>query len=253
MPLTEDQRKRYERNLLIPGFGEDAQERLAEARVAIVGLGGLGSPVALYLAAAGVGMLGLVDPDTVELSNLQRQVIHSTPRLGRGKSGSAAETVLTLNPNVRTAAIGLRMTPSNAESMLREYDVVVEATDNFAAKFVLNDACLALKKPFATAGILAMSGQALFVAPGQTPCLRCLTPEPPEDVPSTSEQGVLGAVPGVLGSVQALEVIRWLTGRWTPPEHGEGALHTVDGDAMRLRTMRVPRRLVCRCAPLWES
>lgn len=252
MPLTEEQTRRYERNLLIPGFGEKAQLRLAESSVAIVGLGGLGSPVALYLAAAGVGTLGLYDPDEVELSNLQRQVLHSTDRLGRDKANSAAETIAALNPNVRTVAECLRLTPSNAAAALKDYDAVVEATDSFEAKFMVNDVCLDLRKPFSTAGILGLSGQAQFVAPGKTPCMRCLVGEPPEGVPTTSEQGVLGAVPGILGSLQALEIIRWLAGLWKPNNEA-GLLHSVDGVTMRLKTLTVARRTGCRCAPLWTG
>ncbi|MCP4643978.1 MAG: HesA/MoeB/ThiF family protein [bacterium] len=251
--MTPDQRERYARNILIPGFGEAGQERLADARVCIVGAGGLGSPVALYLAAAGVGTLGIVDPDRVELSNLQRQVLHTTPDIGARKVDSAAEAITALNPDVTVDRHALRLTEDNADEVLAGYDVVVEATDNFDAKFMLNDACLRMHKPLATAGILALSGQCLFVAPGQSPCLRCVVPEPPDGVPTTAEQGVLGAVPGILGSVEAFEVIRWLTGLWQPAEDGSGQLHSVDGELMRLRTMRVPRRSDCRCASSWST
>lgn len=253
MSLGQEQRVRYERNLLIPGFGEPAQERLGNARVAVVGLGGLGSPVAFYLAAAGVGTLGLIDSDAVELSNLQRQVIHSTADLGRPKADTAAERVAALNPEVRVETHCNRLTEDNARQLLSVYDVVVEATDNFESKFLINDACLDLKRPFATAGILALSGQALFVVPGKTPCLRCVLPEPPEGVPTTADQGVLGAVPGILGSVQAMEVIRWLAGLWKPVCNGVGSLHSVEGDTMRLRTLSITRRAECRCASLWNQ
>jgi adenylyltransferase/sulfurtransferase len=247
MPLTPEQRTRYERNLLIPGIGEAGQERLAAARVAIVGLGGLGSPVGYYLAAAGVGTLGLFDSDVVELSNLQRQVLHSTPRLGRTKIDSAAETLTALNPDVTVHTSQVRISRENADDILSPYDAVVEATDNFESKYVINDACVQLRKPFATAGILAMSGQALFVVPGQTPCLRCAVPHAPQGVPTTGQLGVLGAVPGILGSVEAMEIIRWIVGQWTPQADGSGRLHRVDGDTMRLHTMRIPRRANCRC------
>lgn len=253
MPLSEDQKHRYERNIMIPGFGEAAQERLGASRVAIVGLGGLGSPAAMYLAAAGIGTLGLFDADQLELSNLQRQVIHATPDLGRQKVESAAEAIARLNPEVRTRALCLRLTESNAREALRDYDVVIEATDNFASKYVLNDACIDLGKPLAVAGILSLSGQAQFIVPGATPCLRCAVADIPEGVPTTSEEGVLGAVPGILGSVEALEVIRWLVGRWRPRPDGSGALHSVDGETMRLNTLWVRRRPTCRCAPLWST
>jgi len=246
--LSDQDRIRYERNLLIPGFGEEGQVRLKEARVLIVGLGGLGSPAALYLAAAGVGTLGLLDSDKVELSNLQRQVIHSTMTLGKNKVESAVETLRGLNPGVETRPILVRLAGENAIPIIRDFDVVVEACDNYEAKYLVNDSCVRLGKPFATAGILALSGQALFVVPGKTPCLRCLVPDIPEGVPTTSEQGVLGAVPGILGSVEAMEVIRWVTGLWRAQPEGDGLLHSVDGDTMHLRTIQVHRRNECLCS-----
>jgi adenylyltransferase/sulfurtransferase len=218
-----------------------------------VGLGGLGSPVALYLAAAGIGTLGLIDSDAVELSNLQRQVLHETGRIGMGKAKSAAVTLRALNPGVRLEVHAVRVTAENARELLQSYDAVVEATDNFEAKFLLNDVCLDLGKPFATAGILALSGHALFVVPGCSPCLRCVSPEVPQGVPTTAEQGVLGAVPGILGSVQALEIIRWAAGFWSARPGGEGLLHSVDGRSMRLATLRVPRQRECRCAAQWSN
>jgi molybdopterin/thiamine biosynthesis adenylyltransferase len=252
LTLTCEQRKRYERNLLIPGLGEVGQERLAHARVLIVGLGGLGSPAALYLAAAGIGELGLLDSDTIELSNLQRQVIHSTPRIGRHKANSAAEALAALNPEVRTTPIEARLNPSNASEIVSKFDVVVEASDNFETKFLINDVCLDERRPFVTAGILALSGQAQFVVPGRTPCLRCAVSDPPEGIPTTSELGVLGAVPGILGSLEAMEVIRWIVGLWKPKEDGSGRLHSINGDTMRLCTLTLPRRWECPCARLWN-
>ncbi len=253
MALTDEQRERYARNLLIPGIGETGQERLAAARVCVVGLGGLGSPASLYLAAAGVGTLGLVDSDEVELSNLQRQVLHATDHIGRAKVNSAAETVARLNPEVCVQKIEARLTEDNARSLLSVFDVVVEASDNFETKFLINDVCLELKKPFATAGILALSGQAQFVVPGQSPCLRCAVPNAPEGVPTTAELGGLGAVAGILGSLEAMEVVRWIVGLWKPREDGSGPLHSIDGDTMRLRTLSLPRRRDCRCEPAWST
>lgn len=244
---------RYQRNLLIPGFGQTGQERLSRARVAIVGLGGLGSPVALYLAAAGIGRLGLFDGDAVELSNLQRQVIHDTGRVGVAKVDSAATTLRALNPAVQLDLHATRLSAANAAALLAPYDAVVEATDNFESKFLLNDVCLDLNKPLATAGILALSGQALFVVPGFSPCLRCISPTIPEGVPTTSQQGVLGAVPGILGSVEAMEIIRWAAGLWSAAPDGAGRLHSVDGQTMRLASVRVGRRDGCLCARLWSK
>jgi adenylyltransferase/sulfurtransferase len=251
--LLPEQTQRYDRNIRIPGFGEEGQERLLRSRVLLVGLGGLGSPVAYYLAAAGVGRLGLMDSDTLELSNLQRQVLHSTPRLGRSKAESALETLAHINPDVKFDVLKQRLTPENARDLFRDYDAVVECSDNFETKFLVNDVCLADRKPFATAGILSFSGQMMFVVPGQTPCLRCAVPEVPQGVPTTAELGVLGAVPGILGSLEALELIRYLVGAWKPPAGGQGLLHTVNGDSMRLNTLRIPRRSDCRCAPLWSE
>lgn len=251
--MNADDNIRYQRNLLIPGFGQAGQQRLARTRVAVVGLGGLGSPVSLYLAAAGIGTLGLIDSDAVELSNLQRQVLHETGRIGVSKAESAAQTLRELNPGVHLEVHALRVTGENAHALLRPYDAVVEATDNFEAKFLLNDVCVDLGKPLATAGILALSGHAIFVVPGCSPCLRCVSPEVPQGVPTTAQQGVLGAVPGILGSVQALEIIRWAVGLWSPQPGGQGLLHSVDGQTMRLATLRVPRRMECCCAARWSN
>ncbi|MDX9972674.1 MAG: HesA/MoeB/ThiF family protein [FCB group bacterium] len=251
--LSTEQQQRYDRNIRIPGFGEEGQARLFASKALIVGLGGLGSPVAQYLCAAGVGTLGLLDSDVLELSNLQRQVLHSTPKLGHLKAESAAETLAALNREVQLKVLPHRLTEANAGELFAQYDVVVECSDNFETKFLINDMCLAYRKPFATAGILSLSGQAMFVVPGQTPCLRCAVPEIPEGVPTTAELGVLGAVPGILGSIEALELIRYLTGVWKPQSNGQGLLHTVNGDAMRLATMRIPRRPDCRCASLWSE
>ncbi len=154
---------------------------------------------------------------------------------------------------MRVTTLRTRLAVENAAQILADYDVVVEATDNFESKFLINDVCLELKKPFTTAGILALSGQAMFVVPGKTPCLRCLTPEMPHGVPTTAQQGVLGTVPGILGSVQAMEVIRWLAGLWRPGLDGTGWLHSIEGDRMRLRTLRIARRKDCTCASLWDT
>ncbi|HIJ66544.1 MAG TPA: HesA/MoeB/ThiF family protein [Candidatus Hydrogenedentes bacterium] len=253
MSLDVAQRVRYERNLLIPGWGEAGQARLAAARVLIVGLGGLGSPAAQYLAAAGVGALGLLDSDAVELSNLQRQVVHTTNSIGVDKPQSAAAALGGLNPNVRTECLPRRLTAENAADVVSSFDVIVEAADNFETKFLINDVCLNLRKPFATAGALAVSGQAMFVVPGKTPCMRCLLPEIPRNVPTTGELGILGTVPGILGSIEAMEVIRWIAGLWTALENGYGRLHVLDGERMRLRTIQVSRRVDCRCAGGWDE
>ena len=250
---THNAKGRYARNVLVPGVGKGGQNRLTAARVLIVGLGGLGSPAAYYLAAAGVGTLGLMDPDAVNVSNLQRQIIYATADVGRSKTAAAAETLAALNPEVVTERIDERLTPANARDMLVRFDVVVDGSDNFETKFLVNDVCLDLRKPFATAGILAVSGQALFVAPGLTACLRCALPTIPQDAPTTAQVGVLGAVPGMLGSLEALEVVRWIAGLWQEPADGAVRLHALDGETMQLRTVRVPPRSNCRCARLWNK
>lgn len=250
--LRENERIRYSRNLAIPGFGVAGQERLANGRVLIVGLGGLGAPAALYLAAAGVGTLGLADSDTVEMSNLQRQVLHATPDIGRPKTESAAESLVALNPHVHLERHTVRVTPENALQLAASYDAVVESSDNFETKLLINDVCLELKKPFATAGVLTLSGQAMFVVPGRSACLRCALPSAPQDVPDTAGQGVLGATPGIFGSIQAMEVLRWLGGLWKPEPDGAALAHCLDGTAMRFTTIRIARRSGCRCAALWK-
>lgn len=248
--LTQDERERYARNLLIPNFDVLGQERLHDAKVLVVGLGGLGSPAAFYLAAAGVGTVGLLDSDTVALSNLQRQILHATERVGHPKAASAAETLSRLNPEVTLHGYEERLTEATAPARLGEYDLVVEACDTFEAKFLVNDACVALGKPFTTAGVVGLSGQAMLVAPGRTPCLRCLLPDPPDEI---AGQGVLGAAAGVLGCLEALEALRWLAGLWRPREDGAGRLHRLDGDGMRVTTIETRRRRECRCARLWSQ
>lgn len=246
--LTPEQRTRYERNLLVHGIGDKGQAKLAAARVLIVGLGGLGSPAALYLAAAGVGVIGLADPDRVELSNLQRQVLHRQSEIRQLKVDSAVRALLALNAEVLLELHPTFLDKDNAAALLAAYDVVVEATDSFETKYLVNDACVDSGKPFVTAGIIALSGHALFVVPGRTPCLRCVVPELPLGEPTTAERGVLGAAAGILGSLEALEVLRWITGLDAPAQGDVGRLHGVDGEGMRLTTTRVRRRPDCRCA-----
>lgn len=219
MAFSPEERKRYARHLDLPGFGGHAQERLRAGRVMVVGCGGLGSPALFYLAAAGVGLLGLVDSDIVDVSNLQRQILHATPDIGRPKVDSAVGRLRALNPHVRLSPHPERLSADNARDLFAPYDLVLDATDNFASKYLINDVCVAMKKPFVHAGISAFSGQLMFVSPGKSPCLRCLFPTPPPspgpEAPASA--GPLGAVPGVIGSLQAVEAIKFLT--------GIGALH----------------------------
>ncbi len=214
MAFSSEERKRYARHLDLPGFGGHAQERLRAGRVLVVGCGGLGSPALYYLAAAGVGLLGLMDSDAVEISNLQRQILHATPDIGRPKVDSAVGRLRALNPHVRLAPHVERLTADNARDVFAPYDLILDATDNFASKYLINDVCAAMKKPFVHAGISGFCGQILTVLPGKSACLRCVFPEPPplagpEAAPAA---GPLGAIPGVLGSLQAVETIKFLTG-----------------------------------------
>ncbi|OFW66529.1 MAG: molybdopterin biosynthesis protein MoeB [Actinobacteria bacterium RBG_16_68_21] len=205
---------RYERHLVLPGVGEAGQARLAQSRVLVLGAGGLGSPVALYLAAAGVGTLGVVDADTVELGNLQRQVVHDTPRLGERKVDSAAEAIGNLNPDVEVVRYPVRLIAGNARDILDGYDVVVDGTDNFPTRYLVNDAALHLRVPVVHGSVLRWEGQVTVFDPYRGPCYRCLFPQPPppEFAPDCAEAGVLGALPGVIGSIQATEALKLLLG-----------------------------------------
>lgn len=213
-PLTNPQRERYSRHLLLEGFGEPAQRRLLAARVLVVGAGGLGSPTLAYLAAAGVGTLGVIDDDVVETSNLQRQVIHDETRLGQAKVASAAARVQGLNSGVAVRSYHERLTVDNVARILADYDLVVDGTDNFATRYLLNDACAAVGKPYVWASILRFDGQLSVFWAGRGPCYRCVFPQPPAPglVPGCAEGGVLGVVCGLLGSAQASEAIKLITG-----------------------------------------
>ena len=210
--LTEDQRQRYHRHILIPDIGDEGQVRLLAARVLVVGAGGLGSPVALYLAAAGVGTLGIVDHDVVEVSNLQRQIIHSTLTLGKPKVHSASDSIGALNPDVSVVPYFEQLNERNVHRVLEGYDVAVGATDNFAARYMLNDACIDIGIPSVHASVYRFEGQVTTFVPGNGPCYRCLCPSEPEpDAWATAAQaGIIGVLPGVIGCLQAAEVIKVL-------------------------------------------
>ena len=215
--MNREQSRRYSRHLLLDGFGLEGQQRLLDARVLIVGMGGLGSPIALYLAAAGVGTLGLVDGDTVSLTNLQRQIIHGTPDVGRSKVDSAVESIIRVNPEVKVEKHELFLNEDNALDIIRDYDFVVEGSDNFSAKYLVNDACVMLGKPFCIGGINRYAGQVMTYRPG-TACYRCLFPEPParEDVETCAMVGVLGTIAGMLGTIQATEGVKCIVGVGEP-------------------------------------
>ncbi len=246
MELDEQQIERYSRNIVLAELGVEGQRRLREAKILVVGAGGLGSPVSLYLAAAGVGRLGLVDPDDVELSNLQRQVLHSSLSVGMSKVESAAGAVLELNPDVEVETVRDRLHAANALELVGRYDFVADCTDNFAAKYLINDACVIAGKPFSHAGVLGFGGQALTWEPpvGKNPCLRCMLPEQPpsDETPDCASSGVLGAAVGVLGSIQAAEAIKSVTGIG---ERLTGRILSFDSLAMRFSSARVPVDSAC--------
>lgn len=211
--LSKDQMERYKRNILLAGFGPEGQARLLNSGVLLVGAGGLGSPAAFYLAAAGVGRIGIMDGDRVDVSNLQRQILHGTPDLGRHKAESGRDKLIHLNPDLKIDVHTGRLTEENALQLISGYDLVVDCTDNFKTRFILNDACLRLDRPFVYGGVLAYIGQMMFVMPGKGPCFRCLYRSEPEGaVPDCSTLGVLGAVPGVIGTLQACEAVKYLVG-----------------------------------------
>lgn len=210
--FTENQIRRYSRQIILPQVGGKGQRKLLSSKVLVVGAGGLGSPAALYLAAAGVGTLGLVDFDAVDLSNLHRQILHHTDDVGRPKTESAAETLRALNPDVSLTLHRRRISSENALEILEPYDVIVEGSDNFPTKYLINDACVFLGKPLVFGAVYQFEGQAAVFRPGEGPCYRCIFPEPPPPniVPSCQEAGVLGAVPGIIGSIQAAETLKLL-------------------------------------------
>ncbi len=216
--LNAEQRERYSRHLLLPEVGIEGQQRLLDAKVLLLGAGGLGSPAALYLAAAGVGTLGIVDNDVVDLSNLQRQVIHSSERIGVAKVDSAEETITALNPDVTVKKHALRLGPKNIMDILPGYDIVVDGLDNFPTRYLLNDASVRLQIPVVSAAILGFEGQLSVFKPYEGPCYRCLFPVPPpaELAPSCGANGVLGVLPGTMGLLQATEVVKLILGEGDP-------------------------------------
>jgi sulfur-carrier protein adenylyltransferase/sulfurtransferase len=216
--LTAEQRERYSRHLLLPEVGSEGQQKLLDAKVLLLGAGGLGSPAALYLAAAGVGTLGIVDNDEVDLSNLQRQVIHSTERIGVSKVESAEQTINELNPDVKVEKYAVRLGPENIVEIISGYDIVVDGLDNFPTRYLLNDASVRLGIPVVSAAILGFEGQLSVFKPYDGPCYRCLFPVPPpaELAPSCGANGVLGVLPGTMGLLQATEVIKLILGEGDP-------------------------------------
>lgn len=245
--LTAEERVRYARQLIIPQLGEEGQARLARAKVLVVGVGGLGSPAALYLAAAGVGRLGLVDGDRVELSNLQRQILHGTAALGWPKVESARARLTDLNPNVEYLTHGERLTPDNVTALISGYDVVIDAVDNFATRYLLNDACFLAGIPLVEAGVLRLDGLATVIQPRSGPCYRCAFPRPPAPgtTLSPAEAGVLGPLPGLLGALQALEAIKIVAGIGRPLYGRMIAFSALTGRFDQIELTRDPNCPLC--------
>jgi sulfur-carrier protein adenylyltransferase/sulfurtransferase len=242
--LSNDEVARYSRHLILPEVGMEGQLKLKAARVALVGAGGLGAPLGLYLAAAGIGRIGLIDFDTVDVSNLQRQIIHGTRDIGRKKLDSAAEKMQNINPHLRIDKHDATLTSANALEILREYDIVIDGTDNFPTRYLVNDACVLLKKPNVYGSIFRFEGQATVFAYEDGPCYRCLYPEPPPPglVPSCAEGGVLGILPGLIGVVQATEAVKIILGKGATLK---GRLLLYDSLKMRFRELKLKRDPAC--------
>lgn len=243
LPLTPDQVKRYSRHIIMPQVGSSGQRKLIQSKVLIVGAGGLGSPAAVYISLAGVGTLGLVDFDVVDVSNLQRQILHHSNDVGRPKVESAAETVKEYNPETEVVTHDTWLTSENALEIISQYDVVVNGADNFPARYLINDACYLVGKPLVDGSILIFDGQATVFVPGQG-CYRCLFPSPPPPgmVPNCAEAGVLGALTGVVGSIQAVETLKLIMGIG---ESLSSRLLLIDGLSMEFRQVRIPRNPQC--------
>jgi thiazole biosynthesis adenylyltransferase ThiF len=244
MAFTNEQLERYSRHIILQEVGVKGQKKLLNAKVLIIGAGGLGAPAALYLAAAGVGPIGIVDADEVDLSNLQRQVIHTTADLGKAKVKSAAETMQAINPDVTVNTYRMFVDSTNILDLVKEYDFVIDGTDNFPAKFLINDACVMAEVPFSHAGIIRFKGQLMTYVPGEGPCYRCVFKDPPpkDAVPTCKQAGVIGAMGGVIGSLQAMEAVKYIIGKG---DLLTGKLLTYDALKMEFHTIKLPKNKNC--------
>jgi len=242
--FSESQLERYSRHLLLKNIGIEGQERILESSILVIGAGGLGAPVALYLAAAGVGTIGIVDYDRVELSNLQRQVIHFTPDIGKYKADSAAEKMHALNPDVKIVSYKERLHAGNIREIISDYDFVIDGTDNFATKFLINDACVLERRPYSHGGILRFTGQTMTVFPGESACYRCVFSGPPPAgaAPTCSQAGVLGSIAGMLGTIQATEALKYVSGAGIPLKN---SLLIFDALDMNFRKVALRQRSDC--------
>ena len=249
MQFSEDQISRYSRHILLPEVGGKGQKKIAKARIFVVGAGGLGSPVALYLAAAGVGTIGLIDSDVVDLSNLQRQVLHYTPDVSRPKVLSAKEKILAINPDVKVDTYEDRLTSHNALDLFHKYDVIIDGVDNFPAKFLINDACFFANKPLVHGGILRFDGRLFTIIPHQSACFRCIfkNPPPPGLVASCQEAGIIGVVAGIIGTLQATEALKLVLGIGRPLTD---RILDFDARTTQFREIRTKRNPNCQlCGP----
>lgn len=249
MPLTNDEILRYGRQLTLPGFGQEGQIKLKSARVLLVGAGGLGSPQAIYLAAAGIGTLGIIDPELVEVSNLHRQVVHFSSDVGKAKVVSAQEKIAQLNPGVKVQTFPVKFSAQNALDILKDYDLVIDGTDNFPSRYLINDACIFAGKPFVYGGILRFEGQCSVFGLQDGPCYRCFFQEPPAagEIPSCAEAGVLGVLPGIIGLLQSNEAIKMICGLG---ESLKGRLLIFDALTTQFREVRIKKDPHCpMCGP----
>ena len=239
MAFTNEQLERYSRHIILKEIGVKGQKKLLNAKVLIIGAGGLGAPGAMYLAAAGVGTIGIADADEVDLSNLQRQIIHATKDVGKPKVESAKETMEAMNPDVKVITYHTFVTSENIMELIQDYDFIIDGTDNFPAKFLINDACVMAKKPFSHAGIIRFKGQLMTYVPGEGPCYRCVfkNPPPKDAVPTCKQAGVVGAMGGVIGSLQAMEAIKYIVG---VGDLLTGSLLTYDALTMDFRKVKLP-------------
>ena len=249
MAMTDEQIERYSRHIILKEVGAKGQKKLLNGSVLIIGAGGLGAPAALYLAAAGVGHIGIVDADEVDLSNLQRQVIHATADIGKAKVKSAKESMEAINPDVKVSTYRMFVDSTNVRELIREYDFIIDGTANFPAKFLINDACVLEKKPFSHAGIIRFQGQLMTYVPGEGPCYRCVfkNPPPKDAVPTCKQAGVIGAMAGTIGTLQEMEAIKYLIGKG---DLLTGKLLTYDALKMEFRKINLKKD--CNCAVCGE-
>lgn len=244
MDLNQEQIERYSRQIILSKIGGEGQKKLLDSKVLIVGAGGLGSPIALYLASAGVGEVCVVDSDKVELNNLQRQIIHSKENVGKPKAESAKERLLSINDDIKIISKNLRLTSENILDVIKKYDIVIDGSDNFPTRYLVNDACVLSGKPLSHGGIFKFEGQAFTVLPGESACYRCLFPEPPPPgaVPSCQQAGILGAVAGIIGTIQANEVLKYILGIG---ELLKGELLIFKALTSNFRKVKIPKNKEC--------